>query len=104
MSWLKSWDECVFGRKPTQTQLQQQKRLKEKYKDKPVKFQKPEDPLHRPDRKIMLLTGPPGLGKTTLAHVLAAQAGYNVIEINASDDRSADVLRNKVLAAMEMNV
>jgi SpoVK/Ycf46/Vps4 family AAA+-type ATPase len=34
-----------------------------------------------------LLYGPPGLGKTTLAHVVANHAGYNVVEINASDDR-----------------
>lgn len=29
------------------------------------------------------MSGPPGLGKTTLAHVVAKQAGYNVFEINA---------------------
>ena len=34
-----------------------------------------------------LLYGPPGLGKTTLAHVVANHAGYKVVEINASDDR-----------------
>ena len=27
--------------------------------------------------------GPPGLGKTTMAHVLAQHAGYEVMEINA---------------------
>lgn len=29
------------------------------------------------------MSGPPGFGKTTLAHVVAAQAGYEVVEINA---------------------
>ena len=39
--------------------------------------------------------GPPGLGKTTLAHVVANHAGYNVVEINASDDR--EYSSNKIL-------
>jgi len=32
---------------------------------------------------VALLSGPPGLGKTTLAHIVAQHAGYNVIEMNA---------------------
>ena len=31
----------------------------------------------------MLISGPPGFGKTTLAHVVANHAGYNIIEVNA---------------------
>lgn len=48
-----------------------------------------------------MLCGPPGLGKTTLAQVVARHAGYRVYEINASDDRSASVLRKRMTEAME---
>ncbi len=41
--------------------------------------------------KVCMLCGAPGLGKTTLAHVLARHAGYHVIEVNASDDRSPEL-------------
>lgn len=50
-----------------------------------------------------MLCGPPGLGKTTLAHVVARHAGYRVYEINASDDRSAPVLKQRLVEAMEGN-
>ena len=33
--------------------------------------------------QLALLCGAPGLGKTTLAHVIAKHAGYNVVEMNA---------------------
>lgn len=33
--------------------------------------------------QVALLCGPPGLGKTTLAHVIAQHAGYCVVEMNA---------------------
>jgi chromosome transmission fidelity protein 18 len=29
------------------------------------------------------MSGPPGFGKTTLAHIIAKHAGYNVMELNA---------------------
>lgn len=41
------------------------------------------DSTKRPEFKIALLCGPPGLGKTTLAHIIAKHCGYNVLELNA---------------------
>lgn len=45
---------------------------------------------------VAVLTGPPGVGKTTTATVLLKEAGYNVFELNASDGRTRDVLYNHV--------
>ena len=48
------------------------------------------------------MSGPPGIGKTTLAYILAKHAGYNAIEINASDDRTASKFKPKIENAIEM--
>ncbi|KAL3418394.1 ATPase [Phlyctema vagabunda] len=83
LRWLKAWDPIVFPKSG---------------KVKPAGPTRPgadtED--EKQHRKILLLTGPPGLGKTTLAHVCARQAGYEVMEINASDERSRDVVKNRI--------
>jgi replication factor C subunit 1 len=36
----------------------------------------------------VMITGPPGIGKTTSAHLCVKLAGFTPIELNASDARS----------------
>ena len=38
--------------------------------------------------KCALLSGPPGVGKTTTAYLVTKELGYDVVEMNASDTRS----------------
>ena len=58
------------------------------------------DPLDRPQRRILLIHGPPGIGKTTVAHVIAKHAGYDILEINASDERSGPLVKDKIKSAV----
>lgn len=43
-------------------------------------------------KKAILFHGPAGTGKTTLAHVLASELGYEIFELNASDLRNRQKL------------
>lgn len=89
LRWIKRWDPIVFpgSARP---------------KPKPAVQRNGEQPVEeeKPHKNILLLTGPPGLGKTTLAHVCAKQAGYEVVEINASDDRSKNVVYNRIRTSL----
>jgi DNA polymerase III delta prime subunit len=42
--------------------------------------------------RCVVLSGPPGVGKTSAAHLVAKAEGYEVIEMNASDTRSKKLL------------
>lgn len=48
-----------------------------------------------PENRAVVLYGRAGTGKTTTAHALAREMGWEVIELNASDQRTADII-NKV--------
>ncbi|KAM3916734.1 chromosome transmission fidelity protein 18 homolog [Leptodactylus fuscus] len=116
LKWLKLWDTVVFGKEKT---VKKPKAIPDQRANN--KFQKEStgkwkskaqiteeildaelDQYNRPKNKVALLCGPPGLGKTTLAHVIAKHAGYNVVEMNASDDRSPEVFRTRIEAATQM--
>ncbi len=53
-----------------------------------------------PEKRAILLVGPPGTGKTTLAHVIANEFGLEILELNASDVRTGERLRQVVGRAM----
>lgn len=88
LRWLKRWDPIVFPHASKRPAV-----VRRPAKDGPAAEEKPL-------RKILMLTGPPGLGKTTLAHVCARQAGYDVLEINASDDRSSAVVKGRIRTSL----
>jgi replication factor C subunit 1 len=46
--------------------------------------------------KAALLSGPPGIGKTTVAHLCVKQVGYDYFELNASDTRNKNGLHGMV--------
>jgi replication factor C large subunit len=53
--------------------------------------------------KPLLLVGPPGIGKTTIAYLIAKQFGYDMIGLNASDVRSKSRI-NEILMPVLGNV
>ncbi|OJA19091.1 hypothetical protein AZE42_03732 [Rhizopogon vesiculosus] len=46
--------------------------------------------------RAVLITGPPGIGKTTSAHLVAKLEGFTPIELNASDARSKKLVENSM--------
>jgi len=47
-------------------------------------------------QKPLLLMGPPGVGKTTIAHLIGKEYFSETIEVNASDKRSYDILKRTI--------
>ncbi|MBM3228520.1 replication factor C large subunit [Candidatus Pacearchaeota archaeon] len=53
------------------------------------------------DKKSVILYGPPGTGKTTLAYVMANESNFEIFELNASDLRGGEKLREVLAPAIE---
>jgi len=49
-----------------------------------------------PPKRALLLYGPPGVGKTSLVEAAANELGFELLELNASDHRSAEAIRRTV--------
>ncbi|AAL80216.1 replication protein C [Pyrococcus furiosus DSM 3638] len=59
---------------------------------------------HPPKKKALLLAGPPGSGKTTTVYALANEYNFEVIELNASDERTYEKISRYVQAAYTMDI
>jgi len=51
---------------------------------------------HIGDLPHLLFVGTSGVGKTACAYVLAKELGVPIVELNASDERGIDVIRDKI--------
>ena len=118
LKWLKLWDPVVFGveapkyaTKPENSSHNNNNNNNYYYRNNDNKHDTSKqnqiadeftlDETDRPRHKLALLCGSPGLGKTTLAHVIAEHAGYDVVEVNASDDRSPEVFSSRIEATTQ---
>lgn len=78
LKWLKNWHSNHSGNKKL---------------NRPSPWAKDDDGAYF---KAALLSGPPGIGKTTTAHLVCKDLGFDVVEFNASDTRSKRLLHDEV--------
>jgi replication factor C large subunit len=57
-----------------------------------------------PSKKAVFIYGPPGVGKTSVVHVLAHDNGYELVEINASDTRNKSSIEETLGKTVKQNV
>lgn len=56
-----------------------------------------------PKVRALILIGPPGIGKTSAAEALANDMGWDILEMNASDQRTGSAIENVALRASYFN-
>lgn len=65
-----------------------------------TKFKKPGKDGHGVYRAV-IIHGPPGIGKTTAAHLAANLEGYDIVESNASDTRSKKLVETGLKGVLD---
>ena len=72
--WLKDWDDVhIRGNKKETPKF----RFSTNWANVP-----------RPNAKAAMVSGPPGIGKTSACRIICKHLGYQLLEFNASDSRS----------------
>lgn len=74
--------------------------LRDWRKNAKVNFMKPGKDGFGTYRSVMV-HGPPGIGKTTAAHLVAKLEGYDIVESNASDTRSKKLVETGLLGVLD---
>ena len=85
--WLRDWDDVVIRGNKKNIVF----RKGFNWKDQP-----------NPNAKAVLLSGPPGIGKTSAARIVCRQLGYEALETNASDTRNKASI-NHILGELSSN-
>ena len=79
--WLKDWDDvCLRGNK----------------KQLPFRRGASWQDIPNINARAALISGPPGIGKTSAARIVCAQLGYEIVEQNASDTRNKASLETSI--------
>ena len=81
INWLDNWDNNIlYGNK----------------KENPSKVTKKFNKFENVNARAAIISGPPGIGKTSAVRVIAKTKGYRTFELNSSDKRNKDSINNSV--------
>ena len=90
-SWLNTYYDDIIPTKPTATTATTTVKKKSRAKLSSAATDEIYPlPVKKKYKSNILIMGDPGIGKTSLAHILLKSHGFDVIEFNASDVRNTD--------------
>ena len=78
--WLDNWDDCILNGNKNEVNKTGKKNSKN----------------GNINARATIISGPPGIGKTSAVRVLTKIKGYRTFELNASDKRNKDTINNSV--------
>ena len=83
--WLKDWDDVVIRGHKKEVKWRPNFQGGGNFQDMP-----------KPNARAALLSGPPGIGKTSAARIVCAQLGFEIVEQNASDTRNKASIESSI--------